>query len=251
MLHLGFSALDATAVLLASLRAYAWLSLVPPFSGTYIPKAARTAAAVGLGVAVGPRLHLAAVPGLPALLLDGADQVVVGAAFGLLVSFLLAAIPAAGDTLALFGGLSLPPALVPIGYPAATTIGQLYGLLMAVLLIVSGGDLLLLRGFMTSFIVTGPTIASLHPLAHAAIGELSTFFAATIEVAGPLLVVEFMVQVGLGLIAKAAPQVNVFLFSFSVQILVLVLGLAVAVAVLPSAVAHIVGLILHVEGGLL
>lgn len=246
-----FDPASAAAIGLAAVRVMAWLSVVPPFSGSYVPKPVRAGAALAVGVAIGPRLHMAALPSWQGLIADAAGQVVIGAAFGALAMVLLQAVTAAGDSLDLFGGLVLPQALEPIGMKASTSVGQLYTMATFALLVVTGGDLLLLRGLITTFGVIGPTVGSLGPMAHGAIQATATMFTATFEIVAPLLAVEFLVQVALGMIAKSAPTVNIFLFAFSVQTLVLILALAFGASVLPSAVHRLVDDALRLEGGLL
>ncbi len=46
-----------------------------------------------------------------------------------------------------------------------------------------------------------------------------TFFAAAVEIAAPVIVVLFCTQMLLALLAKAAPQINVFVFGMPLQIL--------------------------------
>ena len=246
-----FDPVQAAAVLLASVRVLAWLSVVPPFSGAYVPQAVRAGAALAVGLVAGPMLHMAAMPTWQGLIVDAVGQVFIGAAFGAMSMILLQAVTAAGDSLDLFGGLVLPQSLEPIGTQATTSVGQLYSVTMFALLVASGGDLLLLRGMLTTFDVFGPTIGALAPMAHGAIWATTTMFTATFEIVGPLLAVEFLVQVALGMLAKSAPQVNVFLFAFSVQSLVLILTLAFGVSVLPSAVHRLVDDALSLEGRLL
>ncbi len=246
--------IDATtmvAVLLASVRAFAWCSVVPPFSASYVPKSVRAVLGLGIGIAAAHSVHLTTVPSLGSLLVDAGAQAIIGFVFGMLVGVLLSVVPAAGDTLDLFGGLVLPPSLESMGFQAATTLGTFYGMIELALLVVSGGDLLLLRGFLTSFLVVGPTMSSLTPLAHVATAEIGTFFTSVFEVAGPIIAVEFVTEIGLGLLSKAAPQVNIFLFAFSVQTIVLVFALLLGVALLPSTVDRLVHLALHYEGSLL
>jgi flagellar biosynthetic protein FliR len=246
-----FDPAEAAAVLLASVRVLAWLSVVPPFSGPYVPKAARAGAALAVGLVVGPKLHMAAVPSWQQLIADAVGQVLIGAAFGALTMILLQAVTSAGDSLDLFGGLVLPQALEPIGSQASTSVGQLYTMVTFALLVVTGGDLLLLRGLITTFGVVGPTLTALAPMAHGAVQAVATMFTAAFEIVGPLLAVEFLVQVALGMLAKSAPTVNVFLFAFSVQTLVLVLALALGASILPSAVHRLVDDALSLEGSLL
>ena len=241
----------AVAVGLVGVRTYAWMQVVPPFSGSYIPKTVRLGAALGVGLALSSEVKVTSVPAWPMLIADAGAQIVIGAAFGLLIAIIIQAATSAGDSLDLFGGLVLPQSLTPIGFPSTSSLGQFYGLITIALLIVTRGDLLLLRGFITTFIVIGPTFASLLPLAHGAISATSTFFTATFEIAGPLLVVEFIIQAALGLVAKAAPNVNIFLFAFSVQSFALILVLALGTTLLPNAVSHLVHASIQLEGRLL
>lgn len=246
-----FDPVAAASVLLASVRVLAWLSVVPPFSGPFIPKTVRAGAALAVGLVAGPDLHLAIMPTWQQLVAAAVSQVVIGAAFGALTMVLLQAITSAGDSLDLFGGLVMPQALEPIGFQATSTVGQLYSVMTFALLVVTGGDLLLLRGLITTFGVVGPTITALGPMAHGAVEAVATMFTATFEIVGPLLAVEFLVQVCLAMLAKSAPQVNIFLFAFSVQTLVLILALALGASILPSALHRLVNDALSLEGGLL
>jgi flagellar biosynthetic protein FliR len=50
-------------------------------------------------------------------------------------------------------------------------------------------------------------------------GDVVTFFAAAVEIAAPVIVVLFCTQILLALLAKAAPQINVFVFGMPLQIL--------------------------------
>ena len=62
------------------------------------------------------------------------------------------------------------------------------------------------------------------------------FFAASIEIAAPLVAVVFAAQVLLGLLAKSAPQANVYALGFPLQLLVVVFTLSLAVLALPNDV---------------
>ena len=55
-------------------------------------------------------------------------------------------------------------------------------------------------------------------------GDVTTFFAAAVEIAAPVIVVLFATQILLALLAKSAPQINVFVFGFPLQILIALAG---------------------------
>jgi len=250
-LNVALGAVGLARALLASVRVLAWMSVVPPFSARFVPAQVRAAASLAVGAAASPLLALKAVPTWQGLIADAVGQVLLGAGFGALTMAVLEAVVSAGTALGLFGGLVLPQALEPAGQSSANSLGQLYQMATFALLVASGGDLLLLRGLFTTFRVFGPSLASLAPMAHGALSATATMFTATFEVAGPIIAVEFLAQLALGLLAKAAPNVNIFLFMFSVQVVVLVFALALGAASLPDAVGRLVQRALGLEGGLL
>jgi flagellar biosynthetic protein FliR len=66
-------------------------------------------------------------------------------------------------------------------------------------------------------------------------------FVAAAEIAGPLLIVLFLADLGLGLLTKVAPALNAFSLSYPVKILLaLSLGSGVFL-VLPAAVQSLTG----------
>jgi flagellar biosynthetic protein FliR len=112
---------------------------------------------------------------------------------------------------------------------------------MVTLLFVTNGHLLLIRGFMASFDAVGfhgPPLADLTDLF---VRDLGMFLVAAIEIAAPLLAALFLSEVALGILARAAPQMNVFILGFPLKILLtLVLG-GLALPLLPGAMEALGG----------
>ena len=67
-----------------------------------------------------------------------------------------------------------------------------------------------------------------------------SFFAAALEIAAPIIVVLFGTQIVLALLAKAAPQINVFVFGMPLQILVGIAAVGIAIAALPNDITNLV-----------
>ena len=70
--------------------------------------------------------------------------------------------------------------------------------------------------------------------------DLVSFFAAAVEIAAPLVAVVFVAQILLGLLAKSAPQANIYMLGFPLQILLVLGGLGLAIVALPSDVTNLV-----------
>lgn len=241
------------AFFMAFIRALAWLVVVPPFSSRQVvPTMALVGVAGGLGILAVPQIAHSHVPTDTAGLIGAIVlQIFTGAALGLCVRVLLSAITAAGGLVDLFGGINLPPSVDPLSENQTPLIGQFYEQVAIVLLFVSNGELLLVRGFETSFDAAGLTLSSSATAANVLTSDLATFFTATLEIAAPLIVVLFATQVSLAMLSKAAPQVNVWILGFPIQALMSLLFVAIGIKVLPGYLGNLVSRALQDTGALL
>lgn len=230
------------AFLLVMVRAVAWLAFVPPFNNRQIlPTSALVGVAAALGVLTAPMLSAHALPTSTGPLIGAVVvQVLTGVALGFSVQMLISAVSSAGSLVDLFGGINLPPSMDPLSENQTPIIGQFYEQVAILLLFVTNGELLLVRGFETSFSASGLTLSSSQTMASVFTSDMATFFAAAIEIALPVVVVLFASQVGLAMLAKAAPQVNVWILGFPVQALLSLVLAAVAVRMLPGFLDNIV-----------
>jgi flagellar biosynthetic protein FliR len=241
------------AFFLAFIRALAWLVVVPPFSNQQaVPRVALIGIAGGLGLLAVPQIAHTHIPTDTAGLVGAVVlQIFTGGAMGLCVLILISAVTAAGGMIDLFGGLNLPPAVDPLSENQTPMIGQFYEQVAMVLLFVTNGELLLVRGFETSFGAAGLTLSSTATASNVLAADLATFFTATLEIAAPLVVVLFATQISLAMLAKSAPQINVWILGFPVQALLSLLFVAVGIKVLPGYLDNLVARALQDTGVLL
>lgn len=236
-------------------RSVAWLLSFPPFSSrAVIPPMATIAVAAALAILIAPTLPSSSIPtNTTALAGDLVFQVLTGFALGFVVNILLSTVAAAGGLLDLIGGLNLPTSIDPLGIDQTPILGQFYEQVMVVLLFLSGGFLFMIQGFMRSFAITGYTLSSSNRVALILIDDLSTFFVSALEIASPILIVLFATQIILGMLSKAAPQINVWIMGMPLQIFLSLILVAVAINSLPGFIQNIVSRILsdtaHLFGG--
>jgi flagellar biosynthetic protein FliR len=254
--QVNLDAPDLIAFLLAMARIGAWLAIAPPFSTRgVIPVPAKAALAAGLALPAVPMLAHRPLPTTtPSLIGALGAEILTGLALGFILLVLVSTFATAGSLADLFGGIVLPPSLDPLSDNQVPLIGQLYEQVAIVLLFTTNGELLVVHGLIGSFSATsgfGLGISSAGGLARGVLSDLVTLFVAAIEIAGPVLVVLFMAQVILGLLAKVAPQTNVFILGFPFQVLVTILVVTMSVRALPSSVVHIVERALSDMGGAL
>jgi flagellar biosynthesis protein FliR len=230
-----------TGFLLVMVRAIAWIIIAPPFSMRAIPIQVKLGLAAALAVASGPGMAAESVP-LETVPLIGAVllQVAIGLILGFLTLMFISAVQAAGEMIDLFGGFSISAAFNPLSDSSSGVFGRFYNLLALTLLFAINGHLLLIKGFLTSFDAVPLSGIALTNLSSLFIDTIGQFLLAALEIAAPLLAVLFLAEIGLGLLSRAAPQMNVFALGFSLKIIV-ALGLAgLALPVLPGAVSSLV-----------
>ncbi|MCL4434238.1 MAG: flagellar biosynthetic protein FliR [Actinobacteria bacterium] len=231
------------AFFLALVRASAWLMMVPPFSvSAVLPPQGVVGIAAGLAFLEAPRL--VAAGGMP---MDTASfigavviQVLTGVALGFVVRTLISAISAAGSFASLFGGLALPPSMNVLENTQTLLFGQFYEMIAILLLFASNGEMLLVKGFMTSFNAPGLGLSASGQMAAVATSEVATFFVASLEIAAPILAVLFVAQVVIALMAKAAPQVNAWWLGLPLQVMLSLMLVAVGIRTMPAYLAQIV-----------
>jgi flagellar biosynthetic protein FliR len=224
--------------LLVALRITAFIVIAPPFSHRAIPARVKALLAVALAMAVAPAVDMTAVStDAGPLLLAATWAVLTGGAMGFCVYLLFAAVQAAGDALDIFGGFQLASAFDPLMQSGSAIFGRFYQLFAVVLLFASDGHLVLLRGLARTFTAVGVTEGvSIEVLARVVTAGSTQLMVAALQIAGPLIAVLFLTDVGLGLLTRAAPALNAFALGFPLKILVTLTLASVAVALLPSVV---------------
>lgn len=238
--------------LLAMVRAAAWVFVCPPFGNRTVPTTVKVGLAAALALVVGPRLADQAVPLEAGPLLTAAVlQVAAGLALGFLGVLLFATFSFAGGLIDLVSGYSVAQLFDPGTSAPVSIFGQFYGVLATTLLFAIDGHLLLVRGFLTSFTAAPLTHLSTDALAELLTGDLALFFVAALEIAAPLLAALFLAEAALGLLSRAAPQMNVFQLGLPVKILVTLTLAGLAIPILPDAVSGMANQVVRQGVGLL
>ena len=225
---LGFSA--------ALVRATAWIVVCPPFNSPAVPVRVRAGIAVALAVLlarrVGEATGDASTVGFVGALLA---QAAAGLVIGLLVMVLFAALQAAGELIDLQVGFSLGGVIDPVSGNMAAPIGRFYQLVGIVILFAINGHVLVTRAFLRS-VERAPGGGIDGGLAAGAmVDAVSSLLVSALEIALPVLAALFCAEVALGLLGKAAPQLNILVMGFAVKTLIAFVLLATTLVLLPGA----------------
>lgn len=228
--------------MLAGVRIVAFMTIAPPFSQKSIPGTVRWVIAIGLAIAVSPRLTPAGTDTTGGFVGSLVLQAVIGALFGFLVMMVFSAIQSAGTFIDLFGGFQMAAAFDPMSMTSGAQFQRLYQWTALVLLFVTDGYQIVLGGLVRTFDAV-PLAAGLDAdiFLHSLTTGLTDMFLGALQIAGPLLVVLFLADVGLGLLTRVAPALNAFAMGFPLKILIsLSLG-AFAFLALPNVVRALTG----------
>lgn len=230
---------EVVATALASLRVLGWMLLAPPFSYKGFPAQVKAMLALALALVVQPDVAALVGTGLTAAAITAAAalELLVGTALGWLCYLVFAAVQSAGDLLDVFGGFQLAQGYDPLMQSGSSVLGRIYQLVALALLFASGAHLVVLAGLLRTFDVL-PVGAGLDLAVVARVGTegIAGLMLAALQIAGPLIAVLFLTDVGLGLLTRVAPQLNAFSLGFPLKILVTLVLVGLTASLLPDVV---------------
>jgi len=231
------------AVMLASVRMVAFLVIAPPFSSNAFPLRIKAMLSVGLALAVAPQVSTGYVsPDTGGFVLELLTQVVVGLLLGFIVMVVFSAIQSAGNLVDLFGGFQLAQAFDPQMMINGAQFTRLFQMTALVLLFASSGYQLIIGGLVRSFTAIplggGLDLAAPMKILTDAVGGM---LLSALQIAGPLIVVLFLADAGLGLLTRVAPALNAFALGFPLKILITLTLASTVFVSMPHIVQAVTG----------
>lgn len=244
---LDYAWLEAT--MLAGVRMAAFLVIAPPFSYQAFPMRIKAMLAVGLALAVSPLVTAGyEVQSTSAFFTALVLEVVSGASLGFLVYLAFAAVQAAGSLIDLQSGFNMAQAYDPSQMVVGAQYTKLFNMTAIALMFTSDAYQVIISGLIRSFTAV-PVGAGMTLDAELLMDGVTQMFLAAIQIAGPLLVVLFLADAGLGLLTRVAPQLNAFAMGFPLKILItLTMGTFVYLA-LPGVISSLTDRALELMGG--
>jgi flagellar biosynthetic protein FliR len=219
--------------MLAGVRLVAFFVVAPPFSYKAFPGVVKVILGLGLAIGVAPKVTAGYEQlDTAAFLVALVTQLLVGLVLGFMVYLVFAAVQSAGALVDLFGGFTLAQAYDPQSQVNGAQFTRLFQMASLALLFASGGYQLIIGGLVRSFDGV-PLVGGRFP-----VGQM---FLAALQIAGPLVVVLFLADVGLGLLTRVAPALNAFQMGFPIKIGLTVLFAGALFMALPSVVSSLTG----------
>ena len=153
-------------------------------------------------------------------LLELANQITIGILMGLILQVVLAAVATGGQAIAGSMGLSMAQMIDP-NLGNVPVVASFLVILASLIFLGLGGHVLLLELLIQSFemLPIGQGLLSLNAVG-ALLGWSSMIFLGAVLLALPMLVILLAVNIGLGVVVRAAPTLNIFAVGFPAMILV-------------------------------
>jgi flagellar biosynthetic protein FliR len=219
----------AFSVFLLSVRLGVFLAMTPILSGSSVPAPIRVLLVLGLTLFTVSALNVApiAVPAeIGQLLLAVLTEVAVGAvlAFGIFAAF--AAFSVAGTLLDIQIGFGLGTVFDPVTRRQTPVLATAFDLLAVTAFFAMDGHHALMRGIGYSLqqLPPGAFVASLSVTP--VVKQFGVMFSLGIALVAPAVFCVFLAEIGLAMLSRVMPQMNIFVLGIPVKIFV---GLSVLV----------------------
>jgi len=236
----AFSRLSDLALLLglSTVRLAVAFLLLPMFTQESLPALVRNSLFVGIGVITLAMQPTAVPPGLDVGSWVGlfAKEAFIGAVIGFFASSLLWAVESAGQLIDAKSGASLGAMVDPFSGNQSSNTGVLLARIGSWVFMASGGFMFLVGVLLESY-VAWPVTSALPALRPEAVssfeGALGRIMLLMLMLAGPVLVVLYVIDAALGLVNRYAPSINLLTIAPPVKSL---LALGVVMVLLGSII---------------
>ncbi len=211
-----------TALVFPLARIFALLASAPLFNNAAMPRRVRLVAGLVITVALVPTL-----PPMPAIspgswvgLAMLAQQIMIGVLMGFTLRIAFAAIDVAGELIGMQMSLSFAVFYDPQNAGQTPVLSEFLGLITTLIFLALNGHLLTLSVLAESFRLL-PVSAT--PFASGGFASFmawsSTLFSAGLLLALPLITALLIANLAMGVLARVAPQLNIFAVGFPVTLM--------------------------------
>lgn len=155
-------------------------------------------------------------------------EAMIGFAFGLIAQMLFAAVQTAGAYVDLGAGFAIAQSFDPSSNTTVSVLGRFYNLVAITAFIAIGGVQLLVGGVVRSFTLAPPLAdANLGAVVNGVLARADDILLIAVQLSAPLLGALLIADITLGIISRAAPQMNVFIVGLPVKIALALAGTAI------------------------
>ncbi|HUU33057.1 MAG TPA: flagellar biosynthetic protein FliR [Vicinamibacterales bacterium] len=233
-----FSTIAHLGILIA--RPATLIAAAPVFGGQFAPPHVRIGLAVLLAILIAPMvppLALASTLGLGVLV---AREMAIGLIMALALRAIVAGAELGGHLTGNQLMLSYGSVIDPQGGVRNNLIATIYGNLTLLTFLAINGHHALLRALVASYSALPIGSGGVGPSLAATVTQLlGIVFVLGLRLAAPLIVVMLLLEVGMALMARVAPSLNLMAVAPPIRVVIGLLGVAAMIPLVPSIAARV------------
>jgi flagellar biosynthetic protein FliR len=223
-------------------RILAFVATEPVLGNRTVPRRVKIALALFLALLVAPTLPMPTfTPGSPPGLLALLVQILIGVAMGFAARIVVSAAEMAGQLAGLQMGLGFAVFFDPQGSGQTPTVAQFYGIVAILVLLATNGHHVVLAALAESFRVLpvgdGPLVAA--GFRDLVLWGGTQIFTAGVMMSLPVVGALLIANIAIGVLTRAAPQLNIFAVGFPITLLVGILILYVSIPLVVPMLDHL------------
>ncbi len=217
----GISEANIVGFVMVATRIAGLFAVAPIFGSKGTPPQVRGGIALVITFALAPIAGIDTVvdTDISSMIFGLGGEFLLGLSMGFLMQLLFTSIQAAGQTVDMMIGFAMANIIDPLTSFQATIIGQFYNLIAVLVFFTIDGHILLIRGLAQSFSIVPVGQAAPSPeLFGILIRAFGDIFIIALMIAAPVVGTIMVVDMFLGVMAKAMPRMNVFFVGFPLRI---------------------------------
>lgn len=205
------------------------MMIMPGIGDSFVPKNIRLMMSLGMAFVLTPVVQQyvpSPVPAVPVLFSLILMEFVIGLFIGTMARIFMAALDTAGMIISMTSGLANAQVFNPASASQGSIAGAFLSMTGVVLLFVTNMHHMLIYGLVESynmFPVGG--VPDTGSMAQLVIAAFSGAFLIGFQIAIPFVVVAMLLYIGMGVLSRLMPQVQVFILALPVQIMLSILTL--------------------------
>lgn len=222
------------AFILTFVRVGAALMIMPGLSDSFTPQRIRLLIAIGLTFVLAPAVSVYLpnpIPGTMLLFLLIVMEFVVGVFIGMVARILMAALDIAGMIVSMMSGLGNAQIFNPGSATQGSLVGTVFTVAGMILIFSTNMHHLLFAGVLGSYeLFPIGAIPNADDMSQMITKMIAESFTIGMRIAAPFVVISLLVYVGMGVLARLMPQVQVFILALPMQIMLSLATLSIVIS---------------------
>lgn len=219
-------------------RILGFFAIAPIFGNDSVPVTVKVGLGVMLSILIAPTLP--PVPLVDPLTMHGmviiAQQMLIGLSMGFAMRLIFAGIEMAGELIGLTMGLGFATFFDPQSHGRTSVINQFLSLLAMMVFLVGNFHLMVISAMFDSFVSMPIGVSTLGATGSSQIAAWAgSIFATGLQISLPVIAALLVTNAALGILTRAAPQLNLFGVGFPITLSV---GIIMTGMMLPYMASH-------------